>query len=327
MMNPMHLNRPPLRHVEHEQSPKAFVLNGRTRYVISVSASILTHCFLAVFIIFSYPFEPVVPTEIQTIHFVDLTEMPEMEPTRNLSVAVRPADPPPAKEESSNPQPQPGLSTGTVTGKTLDETLSTLQPFPRSPIVLERTGPKKMLNLGSTPTAQTPTILGNFPEPEKLLSRGRPQILAASFEQLAGVGDEPGREIALRGGRNRRSPSLDAEPANIGGRNNRFTRGLVLNGANATISGPLGTRKVLEQVVPQFPGWARKKKISARISLQFSVMRDGLVKESVVVARTSGSNEWDHLVIAALLKWRFVPLDDTAKKSQSGLITFQFVAE
>ncbi len=92
------------------------------------------------------------------------------------------------------------------------------------------------------------------------------------------------------------------------------------------ISGPLANRKIINKIVPPFPRWAKTKGVGATIALRFTVMEDGSIRENVLVERTSGSREWDRLVIAALKKWQFAALETNgARKDQTGVITFQFV--
>lgn len=92
------------------------------------------------------------------------------------------------------------------------------------------------------------------------------------------------------------------------------------------ITGPLANRSIVNKIIPQFPHWAKRQGVGATISLQFTVMEDGSVKENIIVERTSGSGEWDKMVIAALKKWQFASLAKTGvRHDQTGTITFQFV--
>jgi TonB family protein len=55
-------------------------------------------------------------------------------------------------------------------------------------------------------------------------------------------------------------------------------------------------------------------------------MENGTVKENVIIERTSGSLQWDQMVIAALKNWEFVALPGKGlRQDQTGVITFQFV--
>ncbi len=92
------------------------------------------------------------------------------------------------------------------------------------------------------------------------------------------------------------------------------------------ITGDLANRAIVDKVLPQFPYWAKSKGVGATISLRFTVMQNGVVKETVIVERTSGSLQWDQMVISALKKWQFVPLKSGGlRQDQTGVITFQFV--
>ena len=100
----------------------------------------------------------------------------------------------------------------------------------------------------------------------------------------------------------------------------------MLKETKTIITGQLANRKAINQVVPKFPLWAKKQGVGATISLYFTVMENGVVKENVVIERTSGSRDWDRLVIEALKKWKFVPLNKKGiRLDQSGIVTFQFV--
>jgi TonB family protein len=94
-----------------------------------------------------------------------------------------------------------------------------------------------------------------------------------------------------------------------------------------TITGALANREIISKEIPRFPYWAVQKGIGATISLRFTVMENGQVKETVIVERTSGSLQWDQMVISALKKWKFAPLKSSGglRQDQSGVITFQFV--
>jgi TonB family protein len=92
------------------------------------------------------------------------------------------------------------------------------------------------------------------------------------------------------------------------------------------ITGDLANREIVDRVIPRFPYWAKSKGVGATISLRFTVMQNGIVKETVIVERTSGSLQWDQMVISALKKWKFVPLKSGGlRQDQNGVITFQFV--
>ena len=92
------------------------------------------------------------------------------------------------------------------------------------------------------------------------------------------------------------------------------------------ITGPLANRNIINKTIPPFPSWAKIQGVGASISLKFTVMENGTVKENIIVERTSGSSDWDRLVIQSLKKWKFAALNKSdIRHDQTGMITFQFV--
>jgi len=92
------------------------------------------------------------------------------------------------------------------------------------------------------------------------------------------------------------------------------------------ITGPLSNRTILHKSIPQFPLWAKRQGVGATISIKFTVMESGKVKEIAIVQHTSGSSDWDQLVVKALKQWKFAALEKTdIRHDQTGVITFQFV--
>jgi TonB family protein len=99
-----------------------------------------------------------------------------------------------------------------------------------------------------------------------------------------------------------------------------------LRDTQTLIVGPLANRQIINKTIPSFPVWAKKQGLGAEIALRFTVMENGIVKENVIVEKTSGSSEWDKLVIKALKTWRFAALEISGmRQDQTGIITFKFV--
>jgi TonB family protein len=94
------------------------------------------------------------------------------------------------------------------------------------------------------------------------------------------------------------------------------------------ITGALSGRKIMHQVLPPYPEWAREKGLFALVSIEFSVFHNGQVNvSSMLVKKSSGYIQLDTLVQEALAKWRFEPLDASQYgKEQKGTITFKFRA-
>lgn len=94
------------------------------------------------------------------------------------------------------------------------------------------------------------------------------------------------------------------------------------NVAGAQLAGPVADRALLSHETPVYPEWAKQDGVEASVTLRFFVMSNGLVKENVLVEKTSGFRDFDNSSVAALLQWRFKALPGSAE--QWGRITFHF---
>ena len=92
------------------------------------------------------------------------------------------------------------------------------------------------------------------------------------------------------------------------------------------ISGPLSGRRIVFQVLPTLPDWARDKGIIAIVVIDFFVRPSGAVNlNKTTVFRTSGYQKIDISAVDALSQWRFEPLGASTGE-QYGRITFKFKA-
>lgn len=92
------------------------------------------------------------------------------------------------------------------------------------------------------------------------------------------------------------------------------------------ITGPLSGRRIIFQVLPPMPDWAREKGIFARVVLVFYVRHTGVVNANKTTIKiSSGYSKLDTLVQEAVDQWRFEPLDPSTGE-QNGQITFTFKA-
>lgn len=92
------------------------------------------------------------------------------------------------------------------------------------------------------------------------------------------------------------------------------------------ITGPLSGRRIVFQVLPPLPDWAREKGIIARVVLVFYVRHTGVVNvNKTTIKISSGYSKLDTLAQEALDQWRFEPLD-VSTGEQNGQITFTFKA-
>lgn len=90
------------------------------------------------------------------------------------------------------------------------------------------------------------------------------------------------------------------------------------------LEGPAAGREVVQRVLPAYPAWARKQAVEAIVTLRFTVLPDGRVREDVAVERTGGFRDFDESAVAALHGWRFAPLAGGDAAGQWGTITFRF---
>jgi protein TonB len=94
--------------------------------------------------------------------------------------------------------------------------------------------------------------------------------------------------------------------------------------AGASLSGPVADRPLISYSTPAYPEWAKRECVEGSPTIYFVVLPDGRVKESVVVQKTSGFDDFDRNAIEALLTWRFEPLRGDQSGEQWGTITFHF---
>ncbi len=91
------------------------------------------------------------------------------------------------------------------------------------------------------------------------------------------------------------------------------------------IQGDVAGRGILVAKKPSYPRWLQNQGVEAAVTLAFTVMQDGTVKDTVMVERTSGYTELDDLAKEALLQFKFVPIDTAG--DQSGYATFRYILE
>ncbi len=94
--------------------------------------------------------------------------------------------------------------------------------------------------------------------------------------------------------------------------------------AGAVLTGPVANRKLISHPTPKYPEWAKKEGVEATVRLMFTVLPNGVVKENIVVQKTSGYQDFDVNATEALRGWRFEALRDNAVGEQWGEITFRY---
>jgi TonB family protein len=143
-----------------------------------------------------------------------------------------------------------------------------------------------------------------------VLKRG-PTVVSGGLS-LAAVG-----AVGGAGGSNGSNGSASTQPAVAPGESGTAPGDILLEG-------PAAARPVVISKLPQYPDWARKQAVEAVVTLHFSVLPDGRVREDVQVLKTGGFTEFDERAVAALRQWRFVALADGDASGQWGTITFRF---
>jgi TonB family protein len=100
--------------------------------------------------------------------------------------------------------------------------------------------------------------------------------------------------------------------------------GAARRAAGADLIGPIADRRILRQVTPVYPEWAKRDGVEGSVALYFVVRADGTVKENILIQRTAGFGDFDENARAALREWRFEPLKRGEAGEQWGTITLNF---
>jgi TonB family protein len=318
-----------------------FRLSGRTlpRYGFAIAISIVVHAAVITgYVGISALKQPDI-MEIREITFIDLTEQEEQEkvPTTaqvktTYNETARPA---PLRSEPDNQLP-----VAETISQRPQESVPVLDKIRRqapvnmathAPIVLSQNQDAEVLKVSAAKGLHTDPV-AKVPAPVASIQLQQGNRLSVP---------KPGTAMAFAGPADSRQPivfeSNSEQMTNPGAQKVSMAAMLPVKTGNeikkeekksrAFITGALSNRAILHKSIPAFPRWAKIKGVGATISLQFTVMENGIVKENIVVLRTSGDKRWDDEVINALKEWQFVPLPAQGRKDQSGVITFQFVIE
>jgi len=101
----------------------------------------------------------------------------------------------------------------------------------------------------------------------------------------------------------------------------------MVTGKGFEIGGPIGDRKIIKRVMPEYPAWAEEKGISATVQVFFTVKPDGSIRSTLRIQRSSGYSELDDLAKQAILQWRFSPASVSDESVAWGIITFKFTIQ
>lgn len=313
--------------------------NGARNFT-GFAISIFVHLAVISLYLGIHAFEQPEVIEIREISFVDMTEQP---PVAKVKKKTRPKQQSIAIAQASIPETKPAKKPISVAVRSAKKVVNatpvvnltrrldmkrTQAPIQATPISLVKKPQAELLKISRAKgTSSDRKVLNPTAAPIKLK---KAPSLARAFKGKKAPG------IAFRGNKKinlakRQKPSSTRSLAQ-----NRAAFAAVFNPktenvqikkskSGVTITGPLGSRRILSRTMPEFPDWAKRRGVGARIDLQFTVMENGHVKENIIVIQTSGSAEWDKIVRNALRKWRFVALNTGGRRDQTGVITFQFV--
>lgn len=301
----------------------------------SGAVSIIMHAvIIAGYVALSTLYQPEV-LEIREITFIDLTDDSQLTLASRSEVGIGTETVAAQKPEiSQRKEPQPLIANRpSAKPETIEE--HNAIAVKKAPIKLEHLAPQATNIVTPSNILNSPVSSGSVGSlsdvsPSKLVLEdgGTDRLSIPQAGLVVPSAADAGAHIKLTGnitipsnaiqGTGAPNPSGSSE----GYQNIRSSSG----GSSASISGPLANRKIVKRAIPSFPPWAKKQGVGATIALRFTVMEDGTVKENIVVERTSGSSEWDHIVIKALRNWQFEPLEKMGVRyDQNGVITFHFV--
>jgi len=311
------------------------IAEARYRISGSLSFSIIIHIifFLGYFSLSALD-QPVEPP-IREISFIDLTEV-EKKPEEVIK-KKEPQSPPKLRIAKTKPQEQPNIvkSASAAPLALGNDKIFLDSPRKQAPISMEQFEPaadnvNQINEVLSVSEAIGVKKDDRISKPQALDLGNNSEVLIASTSQTQGaLAFDPSAkpQINLAQGRVA-SESVKAVTGNYNApppQPKEKESLLKPRETQTVITGVLANREILKKVVPPFPRWAKIQGVGATISLRFTVMENGSVKENVIIERTSGSLQWDQMVIAALKNWQFVALPHKGvREDQTGVITFKF---
>ena len=98
----------------------------------------------------------------------------------------------------------------------------------------------------------------------------------------------------------------------------------VRRAASADLMGPIADRRIVHQVTPVYPEWAKRDGVEGSVTLYFVVRADGSIRENVLIQKTAGFGDFDENARAALREWRFAALPAGETGEQWGTITLNY---
>ncbi|MEA2081448.1 MAG: TonB family protein [Elusimicrobiota bacterium] len=179
-----------------------------------------------------------------------------------------------------------------------------ISTVPQNLKALRRSGKKTEKRVRTwTPGAGEPVPAADI-SPEKEFSAPAPEIKDDFKPDISAFEEEPGIEAPLP---DKIIPSFTGK-----------------EGKSFQISGPISKRAVLRRIYPEYPRSAQMAGISGETTVKFWVSADGII-ESVVIEKTSGSDELDRSAVDTVKKWLFAPLGGDEKQiDQWGVLNVRF---
>lgn len=168
----------------------------------------------------------------------------------------------------------------------------------------------------STPkTAALGVFVPSTPAPTRRLDRGLPQ----SAQQAAKLHKKRTSVVAA-------ANQLPGDVVNNAPSQKEKNQQEILKEIQPGISlaGEVSQRQLLSHLVPQYPEWAKREGVEVSVRLYFTVLPGGMVKENILIERTSGYDDFDRRARSALATWQFEQLPPGSLKEQWGRIEFKY---
>lgn len=314
-----------------------FIMNDRPRHILGVFLSIYIHVLvIGIFLGLSVLAKPEI-LEIREISFIDLTVEPETEVIKKPVIKKKNRFQRLFSKKSDDAQilkdrvEKPINDKSITPGRRLDmkRKQAPINLAQNAPVMLSKSKTSDILKISPAKGTQTNKKIVPAPTPINLDQKNNLKLSGTTRKHNLPTTKTPKPQISLA------KKKLNIEPEKSEKQPQPFqqpSKNLQLTPAGRKksrtfITGQLASRKILHKSTPKFPLWAKKQGVGATISMNFTVMEDGRVKENILVVRTSGSKEWDDAVKQALKEWRFAPLSTKGRRDQTGVITFQFVID
>ncbi|MBN1163649.1 MAG: TonB family protein [Candidatus Krumholzibacteriota bacterium] len=276
-------------------------IRARTNRVMAVSVFI--HLLAALGLILGHSLLPPVPPADD---FTEIVILPAVEFQVSTPVAAREAGVEIAADRRALKEITLPPDDGGMAGKRISESLTALRG--------NVTGNKVLAASVVTPAA--------IIKPADISAALNRNIVKPAVEMMRGR-KEP--SPALAGKRReawRNNPMKTMTPASPIREKSEKAPSLTLPGIS--LAGPVADRALMDYGIPDYPEWAKRDGVEVSVMLHFVVLPDGRVKESIIVEKTSGFNDFDRNAVRALLAWRFESLGGGATAEQWGRIEFNY---